>query len=48
MESSAFPFKWVHKKGSEWSKEELMKLEEEDYKEWYIFQKLKDREGEDG
>ncbi|WP_294612630.1 hypothetical protein [uncultured Bacteroides sp.] len=46
--NAAFPFKWVNRKGSEWSKEELMKLEEEDYKEWHIFQKLKNKEGENG
>lgn len=41
--NAAFPFKWVNRKGGEWSKGELMKLEEEDYKEWHIFQKSKDR-----
>lgn len=30
--NAAFPLKWIHRK-TDWTKEELMKLEEEDYKE---------------
>lgn len=34
--NAAFPFKWVNRK-TEWTKEELIKLEEEDYKDSFVF-----------